>query len=111
MGSASPFSATCEIGSRFEKKACCRCLRTRVVSAAVLVWLMLIPGRATFAQNVMATSVAEADIACRNCHEKIYDRYRKTFMANGSGLAKDLVKPGEFHHTASGIDYSINVGQ
>jgi hypothetical protein len=73
--------------------------------------LLITSGPKARGQKPMATSVAETDKICRKCHEQIYDHYLKTYMANGSGLAKDLLKTGEFHHAASGIDYSIGTGQ
>ena len=44
---------------------------------------------------------------CAPCHQAIYERYRKTPMANASGLAEDGFQPGGFTHAASGISYKI----
>lgn len=44
---------------------------------------------------------------CAGCHRDIYERYRKTPMANASGLATDGFLPGGFTHAASGIEYRM----
>ena len=47
------------------------------------------------------------DEACAGCHRDIYDRYRKTPMANGSGAAASGFLPAKFTHAASGVSYRI----
>ncbi len=47
------------------------------------------------------------DQACAGCHQKIFDSYQKTPMAQASGLAVDGLLPGEFTHAASGVRYRI----
>jgi predicted CXXCH cytochrome family protein len=56
-----------------------------------------------------ATSLAAAgpDQACAGCHQKIFDSYQKTPMAQASGLAVDGLLPGEFTHAASGVHYRL----
>ena len=54
------------------------------------------------------------DAVCRKCHQEIYDRYKKTPMAMGSGLALDGLDDEELSaknlvHGASGITYRIAV--
>jgi len=45
--------------------------------------------------------------ACAPCHREIYERYRKTPMANASGAAADELIPADFKHLASGIHYRV----
>ena len=45
--------------------------------------------------------------ACSGCHSEIYQSYRKTVMANASGLAGDGVITGEFSHKPSGVRYRV----
>ena len=51
---------------------------------------------------------------CRKCHQQIYDRYEKTPMAMGSGLALDGLDDEELDakdlvHGASGVKYHVGV--
>jgi len=73
------------------------------------VLLVLLAGSATGArgQSASPVSVAEADQRCQKCHERIYDRYLQTYMANASGTALERVLPGEFLHAGSGVDYTV----
>jgi len=61
------------------------------------------------APHTQTAEVGERDpnAACAACHEAIYKRYRKTPMANASGLAADGFLSGEFTHEASGVSYRI----
>nr|WP_246408873.1 tetratricopeptide repeat protein [Granulicella aggregans] len=47
------------------------------------------------------------DAACAACHQTIYDKYRQTGMARGSGVAMDGLIAGGFHHAPSGVDYRV----
>lgn len=47
------------------------------------------------------------DAACASCHQAIYDKYRQTGMARGSGVAMDGLIAGGFHHAPSGVDYRV----
>jgi|CZKL01.1.fsa_nt_gi predicted CXXCH cytochrome family protein len=47
------------------------------------------------------------DAACASCHREIYERYRKTPMANASGPASEGILPADFRHGASGVHYQI----
>jgi hypothetical protein len=51
--------------------------------------------------------VRDPNAACAPCHRNIYDRYRATPMANGSGPAADGFIPGDFVHSASGVHYRV----
>lgn len=68
----------------------------------LLLLLLAAPG--ALAQ---ATSVRVADAPCARCHEKIYQSYLETPMANASGAAADNLKSGTYLHQASGIAYTI----
>jgi predicted CXXCH cytochrome family protein len=48
------------------------------------------------------------DQACAACHQEIYDRYQRTPMAQGSGLAMDGLIVGDFTHATSGVHYNIS---
>ncbi len=47
------------------------------------------------------------DAACASCHQQIYDRFRTTSKARGSGDALDALLPGSFHHDPSNISYRV----
>ena len=47
------------------------------------------------------------DAVCASCHQAIYDKYRQTGMARGSGVAMNGLIAGGFHHAPSGIDYRV----
>ncbi len=54
------------------------------------------------------TSVREADAVCAKCHEKIFQSYLRTRMANASGPAIEGVETGAFTHPSSGVQYRIS---
>lgn len=73
-------------------------------------WLALIPLLAALQAAAMEpTPVREADAACAGCHEKIFQSYLATPMANASGLAGENLHPGTFMHVKSGMEYRIVV--
>jgi Flp pilus assembly protein TadD len=49
------------------------------------------------------------DAICEGCHRDIYDRYRQTPMARGSGPAVNGVLQGGFIHPLSGVQYAVFV--
>src|SRR5271156_271825 len=49
----------------------------------------------------------DPDRACAQCHKDIYERYKGTAMARGSGIATDGLIQGEFTHATSGIRYKL----
>jgi predicted CXXCH cytochrome family protein len=55
----------------------------------------------------VATPIADPDVACAKCHDEIYQRYRQTPMARGSGSATDGFIPADFLHKSTGIRYRI----
>jgi hypothetical protein len=54
-----------------------------------------------------AVRLGNPDVVCASCHRAIYDRYERTPMARGSGVATDALQAGSMHHGASGIDYRV----
>jgi Flp pilus assembly protein TadD len=57
--------------------------------------------------GAMSLAATDPDQACARCHQKSFDSYKKTPMAQASGLAVDGLLPGEFTHAASGIHYRL----
>ena len=49
----------------------------------------------------------DPDTACASCHQAIYDRYRQTPMANGSGPVQQGLIQGGFRHAPSGVEYKV----
>lgn len=47
------------------------------------------------------------DLVCASCHRRIYDLYRTSAMARGSGEALPFLLPGSFHHEPSNISYRV----
>jgi predicted CXXCH cytochrome family protein len=54
-----------------------------------------------------AIAAPDPDQACAGCHQAIFDSYKKTPMAQASGLAIDGLLPGDFTHAASGVRYRL----
>jgi hypothetical protein len=50
---------------------------------------------------------SDPDAVCADCHKQIYESYKKTPMARGSGAAENDLLQGSFFHTASGIHYRV----
>ncbi len=74
--------------------------------AVAVVFLGFVP-RAQPVLAFEAASLANPDAVCAGCHQAIYDRYERTPMARGSGVAADAFQPGTMHHAASNIDYRV----
>jgi predicted CXXCH cytochrome family protein len=49
----------------------------------------------------------DPDAVCADCHKQIYESYKKTPMARGSGAAENDLLQGSFFHAASGIHYKV----
>ena len=47
------------------------------------------------------------DAKCIDCHREIYEKYGRTPMARGSGVAVDGLLQGGFLHAASGVRYNV----
>lgn len=60
-------------------------------------------------QPPAATSAREADAPCARCHQRIYDSYMKTVMANASGPAVEYATPATFRHKPSAVEYRVSV--
>lgn len=54
-----------------------------------------------------STQLQNPDAACASCHQQIYDRFRTTAKARGSGDALSALLPGSFHHDPSNISYRV----
>ncbi len=52
--------------------------------------------------------VRDPNLTCAPCHSEIYERYRKTPMANASGPAANGFIAGDFVHAASGVHYRVS---
>ena len=84
---------------------------------AVFVARGLHGGRRSVVYAASAAKVpgmANPDAVCAKCHQQIYDRYEKTPMALGSGLALDGLNDEELSakdlvHVASGVRYHVGV--
>jgi predicted CXXCH cytochrome family protein len=79
------------------------------VCLGTLGWSLLAPhpARVLAADATASPQLTHPDAACAGCHRAIYDRYEKTPMAQGSGLAMDALDAGSMHHAPSGIDYRV----
>jgi predicted CXXCH cytochrome family protein len=73
--------------------------RSHFFSLLLLVGVML--------RDSTSLAAPDPDQACARCHQKIFDSYKKTPMAQASGLAVDGLLPGEFTHAASGVRYRL----
>ena len=65
---------------------------------------MRVQGRTAVSAQSLA---ADPNAACGPCHKTIYDRYRKTPMANASGLAEGGYLAADFEHAPSGVHYRV----
>jgi predicted CXXCH cytochrome family protein len=75
--------------------------------AASLLGAGLAGGYGPQAVASQAAAINDPNAACAPCHGAIYERYRKTPMANASGPAADGLTPADFRHAASGIHYKV----
>lgn len=80
--------------------------RLGVANAYLLfVWIALQPIATVDAGDPGRAN--DPNATCAPCHREIYERYRKTPMANASGPAIDGLIPADFTHAASGVHYRI----
>jgi len=83
------------------------------ISAALLSVLVIAQGSVTHGASDAPRVVDDAlalehpDKACAGCHKEIYDRYERSAMAQGSGVASDGLAAGGFTHAASGVSYKL----
>jgi hypothetical protein len=75
----------------------------------VLIWPRISHRPVAAADSGQKRTLNDPDRACEGCHKDIYDRYKQTPMARGSGVAVDWLIEGGFTHTASGIRYRLAV--
>jgi Flp pilus assembly protein TadD len=54
-----------------------------------------------------AAPAGDPDAACASCHKDIYNQYRQSAMARGSGPAAEGFIPADFFHQESNIHYRI----
>ncbi|MFC5860805.1 multiheme c-type cytochrome [Acidicapsa dinghuensis] len=83
------------------------------MGAGLLVWcggatrsgvVFARPGTAAWTQG---SDEPDPNAECARCHQAIYERYRKTPMANASGPAAAGFLPGEFTHAESGVTFRL----
>ena len=68
----------------------------------------LLQQRSVQASESPATpALTNPDQPCRQCHQQIYDRYQRTSMARGSGLATQALIPGTYHQAAANVDFRV----
>jgi predicted CXXCH cytochrome family protein len=72
---------------------------------SIAVWLWASPQAPDAAGQ--GVQVHDPDAVCASCHREIYERYRRTPMANASGPAQDGLIPADFFHAASGVHYRV----
>jgi predicted CXXCH cytochrome family protein len=78
------------------------------MALAVAMWCGSVPKEAVVHANARERATLEnPDAACATCHQAIYDNYRHTDMARGSGVAMSGLIAGDFHHTPSDVDYRV----
>lgn len=84
---------------------------SRLFYIATILWLLILasiafrPGTSVHAGQ--DTTARDPNAACASCHRDIYERYRKTPMANASGPANEGLMPADFLHADSGIHYEV----
>ncbi len=81
----------------------------KIASVVSLLFLAAIVVPVAREQPATATSVREADAPCARCHQRLYDGYMKTVMANASGPAVERVTPATFRHKSSAVEYRVSV--
>ena len=59
------------------------------------------------ASSVAQPTLTNPDATCAHCHAAIVTSYRKTSMAQGSGLATTALDLGSFTQTSSGVTYKV----
>ena len=59
--------------------------------------------------SASSLSLNNPDLACAKCHGAIYETYKQTSKARGSGLAVDGLITGNFEHRPSGVKYSVQM--
>jgi tetratricopeptide (TPR) repeat protein len=83
-----------------------------VLAALTIAWATLSlrheePAPVLAAEQQSRIVLSQPDAVCATCHQAIYEKYEKTSMARGGGIATDGLLPGKFTHMQSGISYSV----
>jgi tetratricopeptide repeat protein/cytochrome c554/c'-like protein len=81
----------------------------KFASVVFLLFLAAIVMPVAPPQPPAATSARDADALCARCHQRIYDSYMKTVMANASGPAVEHATPATFRHKPSAVEYRVSV--
>jgi predicted CXXCH cytochrome family protein len=76
------------------------------LSFCLIAWVCLSPNLPVDAGE--STVSSDPNAGCASCHRDIYERYRKTPMANASGLATQGFIAADYLHQASGVHYRID---
>jgi tetratricopeptide (TPR) repeat protein len=94
------------------------CLRSIVLLFAfagmlTVGWLVLSAPANAGSQNAGApsTNAHDPDTACAQCHQQIYDSWKRTPMARASGPAAEGFIPADFTHAPSGVHYRVYLDQ
>jgi hypothetical protein len=74
---------------------------SRSLAAACMIASAFLGGHGAPVHAGQSTASNDPSAACAPCHEAIYERYRKTPMANASGPAANGLTPADFRHAAS----------
>jgi len=81
----------------------------KFASTVTLLVLVTVAARLHGQQLATATSAQKIDAPCARCHQRIYDDYMKTVMANASGLAAEHAVPATFHQKSSAVNYRVSL--
>ncbi len=81
---------------------------SRIFFPGVLSFCLIAAAINAFSESGVVSASADDPNACAACHREIYERYRKTPMANASGPAVDGFIPGDFTHSASEVHYRVS---
>jgi tetratricopeptide (TPR) repeat protein len=83
-------------------------LKLRSHGRPALLSLLAIVVPVSAQEQSPVTPVRIADEVCAGCHQKIFDSYVKTVMANASGPAAEGVILGTFRHRTSGVEFRVS---
>src|SRR5882762_1361782 len=81
----------------------------KFASAVTLLFLTAIVTPLSAQLPATATSAQKVDAPCARCHQRIYDDYMKTVMANASGPAVERATPATFRQKSSAVEYRVSV--
>jgi Tfp pilus assembly protein PilF len=88
-----------------------RQIRHRVLAASIFIGLLSNGSLSQLNPSEEASKPSVTDSggnqACAKCHDKVYQSYMKSAMAQASGLAAENLVPGSFTHKPSGVTYGV----